>query len=167
MIRRRPPRLADDLYLGTHRIFITMCTFERRAYFRDDQLTDSVRWQLVQSASVHGIEILAYCFMPDHLHALIAGGAIGSDAKDYLTAFRQRSGYLHRRTHRNRLWQPGYFDRHLRSVDATLDVVSYIVCNPVRARISATAEQYRWSGSSVYSLRDIVRDVQWTPRSLG
>ena len=144
-----------------------MCTFDRLPYFHTDTTVDRVLQQLLRSATSYGIDILAYCFMPDHLHALIAGASFDADAKAYLTFFRQSSGVAHRATVGSRLWQEGYFDRHLRDSDATQDVVSYIVCNPVRARLCVLVESYRWSGSSVYRLKDIVRDVQWRPEPLG
>jgi putative transposase len=165
VVLRRPPRLTNDLYIGPGRIFVTMCTFGRRPYFCTDATTDRVRRQLLQSAGCYAIEIVAYCFMPDHLHALISGSDATCDARAYLTFFRQSSGFAHRGACGTRLWQQGYFDRHLRDRDATLDVVSYIVCNPVRGGLCESPEQYRWSGSSVYELGEIVRDVQWRPRS--
>jgi len=105
--------------------------------------------------------------MPDHLHALICGINVASDLKRCITTFRQRSGYNHRRACGQRLWQDGYFDRHLRSEEATLDVISYIVCNPVRAGICASPIEYGWSGSNTWSMDKILSSVQWTPRALG
>jgi REP element-mobilizing transposase RayT len=34
---------------------------------------------------------LAYCFMPDHVHLLIAGGAEGSDMEAFARLTKQRS----------------------------------------------------------------------------
>ena len=105
--------------------------------------------------------------MPDHLHALIGGALVGADAKQCLASFRQQTGYAHRRVYGERFWQDGYFDRHLRREEVTLDIVSYIVCNPVRAGLCVSVEDYPWSGSSVYPLREILQDMRWRPRSLG
>jgi REP-associated tyrosine transposase len=105
--------------------------------------------------------------MEDHLHALVAGSDEHSDLKRFTYAFRQKSGYDYRRQRGHRLWQEGYFDRVLREQDATFDVVSYTVANPVRAGISADVTSYPYSGSSRYSLDEIVTSVQWRPDSLG
>jgi REP element-mobilizing transposase RayT len=144
-----------------------MCTFERRQYFKSAALANDVRWAFLRSGADWGVEITAYCFMPDHAHALLTRTSPDSDAREFLRLFRQQSGFRHRQLYGHRLWQDGYFDRHLRSEDATLDVVSYIVCNPVRAGICATPQEYPFSGSSAYPLSEILVDVQGTPTTLG
>jgi hypothetical protein len=65
------------------------------------------------------------------------------------------------------LWQEGFFDRSLREQDATFDVVSYILENPIRAGLSADAVSYPYAGSRRYSLDEIAASVQWRPDSLG
>jgi len=144
-----------------------MCTFERRHYFTNSETVDLVRVQLLLTARQFDVEIVAYCFMEDHLHALVAGTAEHADSKGFTGLFRRRSGYGYRRRHGHRLWQEGYFDRVLREREATFDVVSYIVANPVRAGLCADATSYPYSGSSRYSLEEIVTSVQWRPDSLG
>ena len=144
-----------------------MCTFERRRSFTTASIVEPLRDQLLRTADAKRVEIIAYCFMPDHLHVLVAGLAPDADANRFLRVFRQRSSYEHARAHGRRLWQEGYFDRHLRTEEATFDVVSYIVNNPVRARLCEAPDEYPYSGSSRYELREIVRVVHWPPGSLG
>jgi REP-associated tyrosine transposase len=163
MPSRRPPHLADDLYVGSHRIFLTMCTFRRRTLFVAPAIVNAVAMQFLQRALRERVEAVAYCFMPDHLHALVAGESEDSDLKQLITAFRQSSGYWYRQTTGNRLWQEGYFDRHLREDEDTFDVVSYIVANPVRGGLCASATEYPFSGSSRYALKDLAEFVQWRP----
>jgi REP-associated tyrosine transposase len=160
---RRPPKLSDALYLGGHRIFLTMCTHGRRAYFEPAEIVDVALSELLRTATANEIEIIAYCFMPDHLHALIAGASEYSDAKRFTAVFRHRSGFRYRQRKGERLWQEGYFDRHLRKEDRTVDVVSYIVANPVRSGLCRTVCEYPYSGSSRYELADLVNAVQWKP----
>jgi REP-associated tyrosine transposase len=160
---RRPPKLSEALYAGGHRIFLTMCTYRRRPYFGRAEIVDVVLSELLRTATGSEIEIIAYCFMPDHLHALVAGASEYSDAKRCVAVFRQRSGFRHRQRTGERLWQEGYFDRHLRKEDNTLDVVSYIVANPVRSGLCRTVCEYPYSGSGRYELSDLVDAVQWKP----
>ena len=47
--------------------------------------------------------------------------------------------------------------------DATLDVVKYIVLNPVRAGLCASAIEYPYLGSSGYDLSQLVTAADWTP----
>lgn len=51
----------------------------------------------------------------------------------------------------------------LRKEDRTVDVVSYIVANPVRRGLCRTVCEYPYSGSSRYELADLVNAVQWKP----
>ena len=167
MSHRRPARLPDDIYLGAARVFLTMCTFQRRRYFSSAGNVDLVLRQLLPTAHQFDVEIVAYCFMQDHLHALVAGSAERADSKRFVEVFRQKAGYHYRRQHGHRLWQEGFFDKVLREQDATFDVVSYIVANPVRAGLCADVMSYPYSGSSRYSLEEIAESLQWRPDSLG
>src|SRR5438132_12959666 len=115
-----------------------MCTFERRSLFTTRPIVGRITSELLHSAAFCEVEIPAYCFMPDHLHYLAEGLTESADLERFTRRFRQRSGYTYRRKHDGYLCQDGYFDRHLRNEDATFDVVSYIVANPVRGGLCAT-----------------------------
>ncbi len=141
MLYRRPPRLPHDCYSGANRVFLTMCTED--------------------------VEVVAYCFMPDHLHLLVEGKSDRADCRTYADAFRRTSGFHFKRERKSRLWQEGYFDRVLREDEATLAVVSHIVLNPTKAGLCADAGAYTFSGSSRYELSELLTATQWNPRSLG
>jgi len=64
----RPKRLKSFDYLGCHRYFVTCCVAGRRRLFVSDSLVNVLRSQILQSASLKDFAILAYTFMPDHLH---------------------------------------------------------------------------------------------------
>ena len=144
-----------------------MCTFKRRPYFADTAVSASVCAILLDTASMSDVEIVAYCFMPDHLHLLVEGKSAYADSRKWAGAFRRTSGFHFRRTHKGRLWQDGYYDRVHRAEDATLDVVSYIVLNPVRAGLCADASAYPFLGSSRYHFSQLLTATEWRPRSLG
>jgi putative transposase len=168
MRHRRPPRLPEFEYVGPVRIFMTMCTFHRRRHFVSHHNVDLVRREFLRTALDQAVEIVAYCFMPDHLHALAEGQADRSNLLHFMDRFRQRAGLAYKKDQRERLWQEGYFDEKLVDEDATYDVVSYILANPVRAGLCRSAVEYPFSGSQRYSLDEIALSVQWRPRrSLG
>jgi REP element-mobilizing transposase RayT len=150
MLSRRPPRLAPSLYAGPVRIFYTMCTFQRRPVFGAQAIVELVALELLHNAALFEVEILAYCFMPDHLHYLAEGLTDRADLLRFTRTFRQRSGFRHRQTRPERLWQEGYFDRHLRDEEATLDVVAYIIGNPVRAGLCASPQDHAFSGGTCF-----------------
>jgi REP element-mobilizing transposase RayT len=58
--------------------------------------------------------VLAYCFMPDHVHLFVEGLHEHSDLKRFATVSEQRSGASHALSRGTRLWQEGYWDTILR-----------------------------------------------------
>ena len=163
MAHRRPPRLPDSEYIGAVRIFLTMCTFDRHDAFTKASSVEIALRELLRTASACTVEIVAYCFMPDHFHGLAAGGCEQSNVLGFCERFRQQSAFHHRALDSQPLWQEGFFDRSLRKEEDTFEVVSYILGNPVRARLCKTAVEYPYSGSSRYSLEEITTFVQWRP----
>lgn len=163
----RPPRLDGFDYRGWYRYFLTICAYQRRLVFKDATTIDLVLEQIRFTATEQGTENIAYCFMPDHLHVLVAGTSDTSDLRKFAKLMKQRSGWRFGRNRTGRLWQAGYYDRVLRSEDATADVVKYIIQNPVRAGIVRSPGEYRHWGSGSYTreeLLDFVQDARkWCP----
>jgi putative transposase len=156
---RRPPRLLDDAYIGTVRIFVTMCTIERQRLFVTHDTVYQVRGELLRTGQDYRTEIVAYCFMPDHLHVLFEGLQSDSNVRKCAEMFRQRSGRSFRAVHSRRAWQEGFYDRVLRRDEDTLAVARYIFENPVRARLCSDIRAYPYSGSSRYSVDVIVASL--------
>lgn len=75
--------------------------------------------------------MVAYCFMPDHLHLLVEGQAENSDMRAFVRRAKQFSGLWYKQHTGSSLWQPSYFDHVLREADETISVARYIVENPV------------------------------------
>ena len=144
MTYRRPPRLCDECYTGAQRIFFTMCTFERKHHFSNRDFGANVTEHLLRTATARDIEVIAYCFMPDHVHLLVAGKSASANSKRFADVFRQVSGFHFRRQRDERLWQEGYYDHVLREEEATIPVARYIVLNPVRAGLCDEASSYRF-----------------------
>jgi putative transposase len=136
-----------------------MCTFDRRPVFDNGEIYEIVRTDLLRTAAADDVQIIAYCFMPDHLHLLTEGCSESADTREFARAFRQQSGYRFRCLWRGRLWQEGYYDRVLRSSEDTMEIARYIIANPVRAGLCAHSLQYLYSGSSKYSLMEIAQSL--------
>jgi REP element-mobilizing transposase RayT len=86
--------------------------------------------------------------MPDHIHLVVEGTAASSDLRRLVKIAKQRVAYVFRRERGIAVtWQEGYYERVLRSTDATRAVVRYVLENPVRARLVARAEDYPHSGA--------------------
>ena len=136
-----------------------MCTFQRRRYFEDAAVVTLVRSHLLRVIEQRGAELTAYCFMPDHLHALTIGESDDFNARRHTDIFRRQSSYFFRQTGHGRLWQDGYYDRVLREEEATPQVVRYILENPIRAGLCCEPAEYPFSGSSKYSLEELLQGL--------
>lgn len=143
----RARRLDGFNYIGRHAYFVTICTFEQVAWFRNDDVARHSTAQLVRTAGEYGFEIVAYCFMPDHLHALVRGVRRDANFRRFASMFKQRSAFEHSKRHSARLWQEGYFERILRSEDDIRGISSYILDNPRRAGLCDQTGKYPHLGS--------------------
>jgi putative transposase len=132
-----------------------MCVRDRRTDFTTDRIVFPLRDQLLQAGRDYRTEMIAYCFMPDHLHVLFEGETDHSKVLACAEMFRQRSGRDFRAMTGRYVWQEGFHDRILRREEDTLTVVRYILENPVRAGFCKDFRDYRYSGSARYSLNEI------------
>ena len=161
MSRRHTPRLSTFDYLGSYRYSLTICTYKRRPYFNASTNVERALLQISRSAEGREFEILAYCFMPDHLHMLVAGRTETSNAQRFIDLAKQLSGYAHRQATGERLWQRSSWDRILRSQDDTATVIRYLLLNPVRAGLVERPLDHPGSGSLVFdrqALLDVFQD---------
>jgi hypothetical protein len=58
------------------------------------------------------------------------------------------------------LWQRYGYERTLRSDESSISVTRYILENPIRARLVKRIDEYPFSGSSVYSMEQLLEAVQ-------
>ena len=69
---------------------------------------------LLQFARSHGFVVPAYCVMPDHLHALVEARTDSAYLRQFVSRFKQRTGFEWKQRTGQLLWQEGYHDRVLR-----------------------------------------------------
>ena len=137
MPRRYTPRHPDISYTGKQTFFWTICTYMRRPYFETAAVVGPVQSHFFQATESADVAILAYCFMPDHLHLSLQGRANASKVEWSVIRAKQLSGYWFQRHHGGRLWQKSSWDRLLRPEEDPAGVIRYIVANPVRAGLVA------------------------------
>ena len=153
MLTGKPAHLTAFDYLGLHRYSLTFCTFERLAHFTTSDAVDLVLLQIQRATGEEGFALIAYCFMPDHAHLLVEGQADDSDARRFIRAAKQYSGFYFKQRFGQQLWQRYGFERTLRDDEATLSVARYILENPVRARLVRNPEDYPFSGCQFIAWR--------------
>jgi REP element-mobilizing transposase RayT len=88
-----PGHLKAFDYTGPYRYFLTFCADSRQRMSVTRERVDLVLLQIERSAAEEQFEIIAYCFMPDHIHLLIQGLAESSDCRRFIGRVKQFSGY--------------------------------------------------------------------------
>ena len=148
----KPEHLAGFSYVGYHRYSLTFCTKDRKRLFVSDAVVDLVLSQISRAAIECEFAVLAYCFMPDHVHLLVEGRAEHSDCKQFIARAKQYSGFYYSKTYRVRLWQRYGYDHVLRDDEKMLVVARYILQNPIRAGLVKRIEEYPYCGSFKWPL---------------
>src|SRR5262245_53312063 len=164
MFTDRPEHLKGFDYLGPYQYFLTFCTDQRRRCFVTEDAVSIVRAQIERAAGEQDIALIAYCYMPDHVHLLAEGRAENSDCLRFIARAKQFSGFYYTAKFEQRLWQRYGYEHTLRSEEAAISVARYILENPLRAGLVASIEEYPFWGSSVYALEQIMEAVQLPER---
>ncbi len=139
------PRLKDFDYIGTYAYFVTILTKDRGTYLKEVEVVDSLIGILVEKARSERFSVLAYCFMPDHLHLLVSGEDDNSNLKKFISLFKQKSGYWFKKNYNKNLWHISYYDHILRKEEGIENVASYILENPVRKGLVSNFREYPFS----------------------
>jgi len=120
--------------------------------------------QILRVAADERFEVLAYCLMPDHVHAVVIAHAETSHLERFVRLAKQRSGFAFTRMTGRRLWQESYFDRTIRNVQELPSLVEYFIRNPVRAGLVEDPADYPYWGSQRYCREELLEFVTSGPR---
>lgn len=156
MPTRQPTHLRSFDYHGFHRYFVTWCCADRQPLFTERVTVDLVWAQFLRACERSGFVIVAYCFMPDHVHLLIEATSEQADAKGFFSLAKQFSGYAYAQSCHGRLWQRYCYEHVLRTDETTRRVARYIVENPVRAKLVANVQDYPFTGSGTHSTPELI-----------
>ncbi len=152
---RQPTRLADFPYVGMQRYFLTIATARRAHLLTRAAVVEPALSQIRRSATAHAFALIAWCFMPDHLHLVVEASSDDADCRAFAKLLKQLTGFQYRRLGEGCLWQRGYVDRVLRSDESTEDVVRYVLGNPVRAGLVRSICDWPFSGSDTFDIREL------------
>ena len=123
----------------------------RQDIFRHDGERTLLNTIVARAIGTCGAQVHAFCWMSNHIHLLIQVGGeplsriMHRIASEYARAFQLS---LHTTGH---LFENRYFATLVDSDAYLLEVVRYVHQNPVRARMVAIADQYRWSSHRAYA----------------
>ena len=154
-----PGHLRAFDYTGLYRYFLTFCCHSKAQRFLTAPVVELVLEQILRAADDEQFAIPAYCFMPDHAHLLVEAKTDSSQALRFISRSKQLSGFHYQQRHGQRLWQRYGYERVLRDDEDTRRVARYIVDNPLRRRLVATAKDYPFVGSCVFTLDEILEET--------
>jgi len=126
---------------------ITQRGNRREDVFFSDQ--DRIRYLalLKENCDKHGVDILAYCLMSNHIHII----AVPSTELSLQQAFRplhtRYANYINKKKGwKGHFWQGRFFSSAL-DEEYMWAAIRYVELNPVRAKLVRVAHRYKWSSA--------------------
>jgi len=105
---------------------------------------------LADAAARSGVEIWSYCLMPNHVHIVAVPRDEDGLSRTFRHVHRHYTGYVNARMRvTGHLWQ-GRFSSVAMDEPHLVSALRYVALNPVRARLAARAEDWRWSSTRAH-----------------
>jgi putative transposase len=148
--------------------FVTFSTYQRRRFLDPERTKDIVLEVLLSCLATHKAQCHGFVIMPDHVHAVLT---VDSEARiaTFLLAWKKTSSYRIKRFYTQELtryyercpedcpvWQARYYDYNLEGDDKVNEKLEYMHNNPVAARLTLTALDWRWSSARFYEKGEAV-----------
>lgn len=129
--------------------FVTAKTWQRRPLFGKEGPAKILLEQILSCRERGFYKLHAFVIMPEHFHALLTPGDKATLEKA-MQMIKGGSAYEIRKQlmYRFPIWQPGYHDRWIRSVEEYETRKRYIELNPVTAKLVDRAEAYALSSAN-------------------
>ena len=102
---------------------------------------------LTEAARAAGVEVWSYCLMPNHVHLIVTPSDEQGLWRTFRKVHRQYTGHINARMRSGgHLWQ-GRYGSVAMDEGHLISALRYVALNPVRARLAARAEDWRWSST--------------------
>ncbi len=144
---RGPRKIYDDALLN-----ITSRGNNKKVIFKKDLDYIAFKKILFRFTTECKIRLYHYCLMQNHIHLIVKISNKKSLSKamhkiqlSYFYHFKKRYGYI------GRLWQGRFHSKLIENESYLLTAGLYIGANPVKAKISKTPSQYKWSSYNSYA----------------
>ena len=138
--------------------------FKQAIFYRHDAYI-AFQQYLLRYASVFGIEIVAFCLMPNHFHLLIRVGAEG-DVSEFMKrvcqTFSKRMNNIHKRSGTS--FQGRFKAKHVEDTSYFQQVCMYIHANPVKSGL--VEHPLHWEYSSFRETVDTKCQTQFSPGAI-
>jgi putative transposase len=115
-----------------------------RVFFSDDDYA-LYRDLLAASCRAAGVEVWAWCLMPNHVHLILTPSDEDGLRRALAPLHRRYAGIIHQRRRRTGHFWQGRFGAVVMDEDHLAAAFRYVSLNPVRARLALRAQDWKWS----------------------
>jgi len=115
-----------------------------RTFFDDDDYA-LYRDLLAENCQAAEVEVWAWCLMPSHVQLILAPADADGLRRALAAAHRRYAGILQARRKRSGHFWQGRFGSVVMDEEHLAAAVRYVSLNPVRARLVARPQDWRWS----------------------
>jgi putative transposase len=151
------PRISRAIAVGYPHHITQRGNYRQPVFVEANDYTHYLHW-LAESARKCGLEIWAYCLMPNHVHLVGVPRQADSLSRTFHTLHMQYARYFNGKSHAvGHLWQGRFYscamdERHVSAA------VRYVELNPLRSGLVESPQDYPWSSarSHVTGARDPV-----------
>ena len=146
------PRIARVIATGCH-YHITQRGNSKQIVFNEETDYSAYLKLLSKYSRDNRLSILAYCFMPNHVHIIATPQEQYSMAKTFHACHMKYAQYFNEKYGTSgHLWQGRFYSCPL-SEDHFPAAIRYVENNPVRAKLVNNAETWIWSSASAHCYR--------------
>ena len=145
-------RRLERIWLNPAISFVTTCTRNRKAILVSEQVATILIQEWRRACDRYGWHVGRYVIMPDHVHLFCApepnAGSLSVFVGSWKRWSSRRISELPRTTSTATapIWQREFFDHLLRSEESYDQKWDYVRENPVRARLTQSADKWPWAG---------------------
>lgn len=145
------PRLARVVGVGLPHHITQRGNYRQSVFNSDDDRAAYLRW-VSEYGDRHGLLVLAYCLMDNHVHFVAVPHREDSMARALNSAHMRYSQYFNGKHNvSGHLWQSRFFSCVL-DARRLLAAARYVERNPVRAGLVSSPEEWRWSSAAAHCL---------------
>ncbi len=140
------PRIPRIVAVGWPHHITQRGNYKQDIFLDDNDKLKYLSWVQEYSAK-HGLSVIAYCLMRNHVHFVVIPEKEDSLAKAFNSIHMRYSHYFNKRLKATgHLWQ-GRFYSCVLDEQRLISVIKYVERNPVRANIVKKPWQWQWSST--------------------
>jgi putative transposase len=149
---RKRPRLKEFEYTGRYSYHLELTAKNRKGVFLDSAWVSRCVDSLRSAAEMSDFGLVAYCFMPEHLHVLTQGTSDDANLLRFVQRFKQKTAFEYKQDTGLQLWQQSFFDHAMRKDEDLTAAAQYIFDNPVEAGLVEHPLAFSFSGGTYFQL---------------